>query len=65
MFKYIGIRGHRGAGKNTISYLLAVALDYYTRNNSWDGFEQVYNDAVERVLEMYFSSHLLILQKLF
>ena len=51
MFKYIGIRGHRGAGKNTISYLLAVALDHYTRNNSWDGFEQVYNDAVERVLE--------------
>lgn len=50
MFKYIGIRGHRGAGKNTISYLLAVALDYYTRNNSWDGFEKVYNDAVERVL---------------
>lgn len=49
MFKYIGIRGHRGAGKNTISYLLAVALDYYTRNNSWDGFEKVYNDAVERV----------------
>lgn len=51
MFKYIGIRGHRGAGKNTISYLLAVAIDYYTRNNSWGGFEQVYNDAVERVLE--------------
>lgn len=51
MFKYIGIRGHRGAGKNTISYLLAVALDHYTRNNSWDDFEQVYNEAVERVLE--------------
>lgn len=50
MFKYIGIRGHRGAGKNTISYLLAVAIDHYTRNNSWDGFEQVYNNAVERVL---------------
>lgn len=53
MFKYIGIRGHRGAGKNTFSYLLGVALDYYIKNQKFDeGFEVVYNQAVEKVLEM-------------
>lgn len=47
MFKYIGIRGHRGAGKNTISFLLGTAIDFYTRNNSWDGFDEVYADMVD------------------
>lgn len=51
MFKYIGIRGHRGAGKNTFSYLLGAAIDYYIKNKSFDGFEAVYKKAVERVLE--------------
>lgn len=39
MFKYIGIRGHRGAGKNTISYLLGCSIEYYIINNSWEGFD--------------------------
>ena len=51
MFKYIGIRGHRGAGKNTISYLLGVAIDFYLRNKSWVGFDEVYNQAVSNVIE--------------
>jgi len=50
MFKYIGIRGHRGAGKNTFSYLLGTAIDFYMKNKSFDGFESVYNQAVERVV---------------
>ena len=51
MFKYIGIRGHRGAGKNTISYLLGIAIDFYSRNNSWVDFDAVFKKAVERVME--------------
>lgn len=47
MFKYIGIRGHRGAGKNTISFLLGTSIDFYTKNDSWDGFDDVYADAVD------------------
>lgn len=51
MFKYIGIRGHRGAGKNTIAYLLGTAVEFYTQNESWEGFETVYHSAVKKVLE--------------
>lgn len=50
MFKYIGIRGHRGAGKNTVSFLLGTAIDFYTKNNSWEGFDEVYKDAVDMAL---------------
>ena len=51
MFKYIGIRGHRGAGKNTIAYLLGTAIEFYLQHNSWDGFEVVYKSAVQKVIE--------------
>lgn len=51
MFKYIGIRGHRGAGKNTFSCLLGAAIDFYLRHKSFTGFEEVYNDTVKRILE--------------
>lgn len=50
MFKYIGIRGHRGAGKNTISFLLGTAIDFYTKNGSWEGFDEIYKDAVDIAL---------------
>ena len=30
--QYIGIRGHRGAGKNSISYLLGRTIDYFIKN---------------------------------
>jgi hypothetical protein len=51
MYKYIGIRGHRGAGKQTVSYLLGVAIEYYLNNQSWDGFDEKWSRAVERVKE--------------
>lgn len=36
MFKYIGIRGHRGAGKKTISYLLGNAIESIIENIDWN-----------------------------
>lgn len=39
--KYIGIRGHRGAGKNTISYLLGNTIDYLLRKSE-DNFDELY-----------------------
>lgn len=39
--KYIGIRGHRGAGKNTISYLLGNTMDYLLRKSE-DNFDELY-----------------------
>lgn len=51
MFKYIGIRGHRGAGKNTIGFLLGTAIEYYVLHNTWDGFDEVYKKAVDEVIE--------------
>ena len=51
MFKYIGIRGHRGAGKNTIGFLLGAAIEYYVKNHSWDGFYPVYKNAVDTIIE--------------
>lgn len=50
MYKYIGIRGHRGAGKNTVSYLIGVAIDYLLNHSrSFEGFDSVYHSACERV----------------
>lgn len=51
MFKYIGIRGHRGAGKNTIGFLLGAAIEYYVKNHSWEGFYPVYKNAVDTIIE--------------
>ena len=31
-YKYIGIRGHRGSGKNTISFLLANTIQFLINN---------------------------------
>lgn len=50
MIHYIGIRGHRGSGKSTISYLLGVAIEYYFKNQSFEGFGEVYKQACERVI---------------
>lgn len=44
--KLIGIRGHRGAGKNTITYLLAKTMDYLMLHEDdfvFDDFENEYN----------------------
>lgn len=42
--KYIGIRGHRGAGKNTVTYLLANTLEYLLKGKSMDVFENRFNE---------------------
>lgn len=49
MFYYIGIRGHRGAGKNTISYLLGHTIDYYTNHQSWNNFTNYWNDILPNI----------------
>lgn len=59
MFKYIGIRGHRGSGKNTISYLLGTAINYLMIHKSWDNFETTYEYAVHHIMsgDDVFSDH--------
>lgn len=49
---YIGIRGHRGAGKPTVSYLLAGTIDYYLENRQFDDyFEEYYSRLVDEIVE--------------
>lgn len=51
MVHCIGIRGHRGSGKSTISYLLGVAIEYYyTHDKSLEGFTDTFKQACERVV---------------
>lgn len=40
--KYIGIRGHRGAGKTTVAYLLGNTLNYLTQHNHEDEYESLF-----------------------
>ena len=50
--KYIGIRGHRGAGKNSISRLLGLALQYYKDNNCFDeGFDKRYDELCSNLVK--------------
>lgn len=48
--KYIGIRGHRGAGKNSISYLLGKTIDYLIAGKSLDEFETHYKEWVSEIM---------------
>ena len=49
---YIGVRGHRGAGKPTISYLLAGTIDWYLQYRSFDeAFEEYYTTMVQEILD--------------
>lgn len=41
-YKYIGIRGHRGSGKNTIAYLLANTIQFICENKLVD-VEEIVN----------------------
>lgn len=48
---YIGVRGHRGAGKPTVSYLLAGTIEWYIEKRSFDEeFEDYYQSLVEDIL---------------
>lgn len=40
--KYIGIRGHRGAGKNTIAYLLANTLNWISERSHAEDFHELF-----------------------
>lgn len=40
--KYIGIRGHRGAGKSTIAFLLANAINYLLYELPEEGFDEAF-----------------------
>lgn len=48
--KYIGIRGHRGAGKTTISYLLGNTLEYVLKNNQ-DNFDELYRTWCDDIIK--------------
>jgi hypothetical protein len=48
---YIGVRGHRGAGKPTVSFLLAGTIEWYIEKRSFDEeFEDYYNSLIEDIL---------------
>jgi len=52
MNKYIGIRGHRGAGKKTVAYLLANTLNYISqRHHPEDEFEEKFNRWCQEIRE--------------
>ena len=47
---YIGIRGHRGAGKTTISYLLGNTIEYILKN-SQDNFDELYRTWCDDIIK--------------
>lgn len=50
--KYIGIRGHRGSGKNSISRLLGLALQYYHNNKCFDeAFDKQYTELCHNLIK--------------
>ena len=50
--KYIGVRGHRGACKISISYLLGNTLEYLIKNKSviQDDYNTLYDAWVDDVM---------------
>ena len=46
---YIGIRGHRGAGKKSISYLLGNTISYLL-SKDMNNFDESYNDWVSNIM---------------
>ena len=51
MQKLIGIRGHRGAGKESVAYLLASAIEYFNNPGADEPFDVMYQKAVDRLVE--------------
>lgn len=49
--KYIGIRGHRGAGKTTISYLLGNTINYIFKYGNEDGIDDLYRTWCDDVIK--------------
>ena len=47
---YIGVRGHRGAGKPTVSFLLAGTIEWYIEKRSFDEeFEEFYQSLIDDI----------------
>lgn len=60
MQKLIGIRGHRGAGKESVAFLLASSLEFISHNEELvvsnedvytKAFNKMYNDAVKAIVD--------------
>ena len=49
--QHIGICGHRGAGKNTISYLLANMIDYILYHKPLDDLSDNFNRWCKEIYE--------------
>lgn len=49
--KYIGIRGHRGAGKTTISYLLGNTIDYLIKNKDESDIDELYRTWCDDIIK--------------
>ncbi len=49
--KYIGIRGHRGSGKNTIAYLLANTIQYFIDNQQEIDFDTLWSSWCDKIIE--------------
>ena len=47
---YIGIRGHRGAGKNSISYLLGNTISFLLSKKN-ENFDESYKSWVDNIME--------------
>ena len=48
--KYIGIRGHRGAGKSTISYLLGNTINFLLKKSE-DNFDELYRTWCDDIIK--------------
>ena len=49
---YIGVRGKRGSGKPTVSYLLAGTIDWYVKNRVFDeSFDEYYNSLIQDITD--------------
>jgi hypothetical protein len=47
---YIGVRGHRGAGKPTVSFLLAGTIEWYIEKRNFDEeFEDFYQSLIDDI----------------
>lgn len=62
--EYIGIRGHRGAGKKSVSYLLGNTISSIL-NNDMDDFDKNYNNWVNDMMEYEFSIYRCNLNKVY
>ena len=49
--KYIGIRGHRGSGKQTIAYLLANTLEYLIQKKDLAMFKEKFSEWCQYIID--------------